>query len=146
MPLHLIKLCVGVRTIEELAEWQKQRRAQQRKAGVKRPLTRHFTRMTPKRAAEIVKGGSLYWVMAGVIRCRQRILAIGPGVNQRGEKRCQIRLDPKIVKVVPRGMRAFQGWRYFDAKGAPPDLATLGKGAENMPAKLAEELRTLGLL
>jgi hypothetical protein len=146
MPLHILKLCVGVKTIEELARWQKERRAQQRKAGVKKPVTRHLTRMTPKRAEEIVGGGSLYWVMAGVIRCRQRILKIGPGVNHRGEKRCEIRLDPKIVKVLPRGFRAFQGWRYFDAKDAPPDLVTLGKDVADMPPKMAEELRELGLL
>ncbi len=146
MALHIIKLCVGVKKIEELAQWQKERRAQQRKAGIKRPVTRHFTRMTPKRVEEILDGGSLYWVIAGVIRCRQRILGIGPGVNHRGEKRCEIRLDPKIVKVVPRSFRAFQGWRYFDPKDAPPDLATLGKDVADMPAKMAEELRELGLL
>ena len=28
MPLHIVKLCVGVDTIEELADWQKKRRAQ----------------------------------------------------------------------------------------------------------------------
>ena len=146
MPLHLIKLCVGVKEVDELAKWQKERRAQQRKAGVKKPVTRHLTRMTPKRADEIVGEGSLYWVMAGVIRCRQRIIAIGPGVNPRGEKRCEIRLDPRIVKVVPRGFRAFQGWRYFEPKDAPPDLSTLGGDVADMPAKMAEELRELGLL
>lgn len=146
MPLHLIKLCVGVKEVDELARWQKDRRADQRKAGVKKPVTRHFTRMTPTRAEEVLAGGSLYWVMAGVIRCRQRILRIAPGVNHKGEKRCEIRLDPKIVKVVPRGFRAFQGWRYFDPKDAPPDLATLGKDVAKMPAKMAEELRALGLL
>jgi hypothetical protein len=145
MPLHIIKLCVGVKTIEELAQWQKERREQQRKVGVKKPLTRHLTRMTPKRADEVVDGGSLYWVMAGVIRCRQRIIRIGPGVNQHGEARCEIRLDPKIVKVLPRAFRAFQGWRYYDPKDAPPDLATLGKDVAEMPPKMAE-LRALGLL
>ncbi len=142
----MIKLCVGVKTVEELAKWQKERRAQQRTAGVKRPLTRHLTRMSPKRAEEILDGGSLYWVMAGVVRCRQRIVKIGPTENQRGEKRCEIRLDPKIVKVVPRAFRAFQGWRYYDPKDAPADLSSLGGDVAEMPAKMAEELRALGLI
>ncbi len=145
MPLHLVKLCVGVDDIDELAEWQKKRRAQQRAAGLK-PVTRHVTRMTPKRADEILDGGSLYWVIKGAIRVRQRIIAINPGYMHEGEPKCELRLDPKLVRVVPRPMRAFQGWRYLEAADAPPDLDTLGKGAADMPPQMAEELRALGLL
>ncbi|HEX6980530.1 MAG TPA: DUF1489 domain-containing protein [Alphaproteobacteria bacterium] len=145
MPLHLVKLCVGVDDIDELAAWQKKRRAQQRAAGQK-PVTRHVTRMTPKRADEILDGGSLYWVIKGMIRVRQRIIAINPGYIHEGESKCELRLDPKLVRVVPRAMRAFQGWRYLEAADAPPDLATLGKGAADMPPQMAEELRSLGLL
>lgn len=146
MPLHLIKLCVGVDKIEELAAWQKKRVAEQRKAGVKRPTPRHLTRHTPKRADEILDGGSLYWVIKGVIRVRQRIIAIKPGTTKDGTPKCVLQLDRKLVRVVPRSMRAFQGWRYLAAADAPPDLGTLGKGAVEMPAKMADELRNLGLL
>ena len=145
MPLHIVKLCVGVDTIEELADWQKKRRAQQRKAGQK-PVTRHVTKMTPKRAQEVVDGGSLYWVIKGVIRVRQRIVAVNPGFMKDGELKCELRLDIKLVPVVPRAMRAFQGWRYLAAADAPRDLGSLGKGAANIPPRMAEELRSLGLI
>jgi len=145
VPLHIIKLCVGVDTVEELADWQKKRRAQQRKAGQK-PVTRHVTKMTPKRADDVLDGGSLYWVIKGVIRVRQRIIAINPGFMKDGESKCELRLDTKLVPVVPRQMRAFQGWRYLDAADAPRDLDSLGKGAAKLPPRMAEELRSLGLL
>jgi hypothetical protein len=145
VPLHILKLCVGVDTVEELADWQKKRRAQQRKQGQK-PVTRHVTKMTPKRAEEVLDGGSLYWVIKGVIRVRQRIVAINPGFMKDGEPKCELRLDTKLVPVVPRAMRAFQGWRYLEAADAPRDLGSLGKGAVNMPPRMAEELRSLGLL
>jgi hypothetical protein len=145
VPLHLVKLCVGVDDIDDLAGWQKKRRAQQRAAG-KRPVTRHVTRMTPRRAAEILDGGSLYWVIKGVIRVRQRIIGVNPGYVHEGESKCELRLDPRLVRVVPRAMRAFQGWRYLEAVDAPVDLAELGAGAAEMPPGMAEELRSLGLL
>ena len=110
MPLHLIKLCVGVDKIEALARWQKKRLADQRAKGVKKPVLRHVTRNTPKRAAEIIDGGSLYWVIKGVIRVRQRIVEVKP-VMWNGRPHCALILDRKLVRVVPRGMRAFQGDR-----------------------------------
>jgi hypothetical protein len=145
LPLHIIKLCVGVDSVDELADWQKKRRAQQRKAGQK-PVTRHVTKMVPKRADEVLDGGSLYWVIKGVIRVRQRIIAINPGFMKDGESKCELRLDTRLVPVVPRQMRAFQGWRYLDAAQAPADLDSLGKAAARMPPKMAEELRSLGLI
>ena len=145
MPLHIIKLCVGVDTVEELADWQKKRRTQQRKAGQK-PVTRHVTKMTPKRADEVTDGGSLYWVIKGVIRVRQRIIAVNPGFMKDGESKCELRLDAKLVPVVPRQMRAFQGWRYLEAKDAPKDLDRAAPGARNMPEAMRRELRELGLL
>lgn len=145
MPLHLVKLCVGIDDIDDLAAWQKKRRAQQRAAGQK-PVTRHVTRQTPKRAEEILDGGSMYWVIKGVIRVRQRIIAINSGYMRDGEPKCELRLDTRLVRVVPRAMRAFQGWRYLEHADAPADLDSLGKGAAEMPPKLAEELRSLGLL
>ncbi|MGQ0665049.1 MAG: DUF1489 family protein [Pseudomonadota bacterium] len=145
MPLHLIKLCVGIEDVAHLAAIHKKRLASQRKAGIKRPVLRHLTRSTPRRSQEILDGGSLYWVIKGVVRVRQRILAIRPATRD-GEPACELRLDRRHVRVVPRSMRAFQGWRYLEAEDAPPDLAALGRGAAEMPADMAEELGVLGLL
>jgi hypothetical protein len=142
--VHIVKLCVGVSEPEELAEWQKRRWNEAKKAG-RKPECRHITRNTPKRAEEILDGGSLYWVMKGVIRVRQRIVGVDSIVWD-GEPHCKLVLDRKLVRVAPRPMRAFQGWRYLEADVAPPDLQALGKGAVDMPAKMVEELRELGLL
>jgi hypothetical protein len=41
-------------------------------------------------------------------------------------------------------MRPFQGWRYLEAKDAPPD-ALDGQAGTGLPARLLQELRVLGL-
>jgi len=144
MPLHLVKLCVGISEPDELAAWQKKRWNDAKKAG-RKPECRHLTRNVPRRGEEILDGGSLYWVIKGVIRVRQRITAIKPVVMD-GQPRCKLMLDRKLIRVAPRPMRAFQGWRYLEAASAPPDLDELGKGAADMPPRMVEELRELGLL
>jgi hypothetical protein len=142
--IHLIKLCVGVSEPDELVQWQTRRWNELKKAGQK-PECRHITRHAPKRADELVDGGSLYWVMKGVIRARQRIKAIEPFTSERGP-RCKLVLERKLVRVSPRPMREFQGWRYLEAGDAPADLGALGKGVGRMPPKMVDELRELGLL
>lgn len=42
--------------------------------------------------------------------------------------------------------RAGKGWRYLEPRDAPPDLAVMKAGDDELPAKLAAELRELGLL
>ncbi len=142
MTLHLIKLCVGVDSIEELAAWQTKRLKELKKK--KRPLVlQHVTRMTPKRAEELLDGGSLYWVIKGHIAVRQQLVALKP-VTKNGIPHCALVYDPKLVAVLRRFHRPFQGWRYLDPKDAPPDARNL-KG-KNMPEALAVELADLGLL
>ena len=134
MAIHLIKLCVGCATIEELQDWQRTREAG--------PDWRVHTRHTPKRAEELVLAGSLYRIFKGAILCRQRILAIetiGEGHN----KRCEIVLDPEVVRVAPTPRRAFQGWRYLPLTESPPDLAS-GVEGDALPTDLALKLREMG--
>jgi len=146
MPLHLIKLSVGTDSIEDLEDWIKLKLKEQKKRGVKKPERIHTTRMVPKRAEEILNGGSIFWVIRGEILCRERILDIRPFVDKDGVGRCRLVLDPKCIPVRPRPYRAFQGWRYLDDKDAPPDLSRVARGAANMPEPLRRELRELGLL
>jgi hypothetical protein len=130
--LHMIKLVVGLDTIEELVDWHKGRDG---------PWIMR-TRQTPKRAAELLEGGSLYRVFKGVILCRQRILAVdtvGEGVTAR----CEVTLDEAVVRVAPTPRRAFQGWRYLQHADAPADLE-LGEGGEEIPSELARQLREAG--
>ena len=145
MVLHLIKLCVGADSIEDLADWQKKRAAERKKKGGPSDIM-HITRQTPKRAEELTSGGSIYWVIKGEVLCRERILDIRPFVDKDGIGRCKLVLDPKCVPVRPRPYRAFQGWRYLDPKDAPPDLDRIGRGTANLPEPLRRELRELGLL
>lgn len=145
MPLHLVKLCVGVDSVEELKSWIAARMKERRKR--RQPIEHvHVTRMMPKRAAELVGGGSLYWVVRGQIACRQKLIALRPFRDKEGVERCRILLEPKLVLTEPRPHRAFQGWRYLDARDAPEDLARAAPGAARMPEHMRRELRDLGLL
>jgi hypothetical protein len=106
----------------------------------------HITRMTPKRGDEIVAGGSLYWVIRGEIAAREKIIAIEPFRDKDGIGRCRLVMQPKVIAVSPRPMRAFQGWRYFTPDAAPPDLGKAAASVAAMPEPLRRELRDLGLL
>lgn len=145
MPLHLIKLSVGTDSIQDLEDWIKEKLQQQKKRGGMAERI-HTTRMVPKRAEEILGGGSIYWVIRGEILCRERILDIRPFTDKDGIGRCHLVLDPKCVPVRPRPFRAFQGWRYLEPKDAPPDLNRVARGTDKMPEPLRRELRDLGLL
>ena len=144
MALHLIKLCVGADSVADLEAWIKQK-LKVKKAGQK-PEHIHTTRMVPKRAEELMDGGSLYWVIRGQIACRERIVDIRPFTDKDGIGRCRIVMDGKIVLVEPRPRAAFQGWRYLEAKDAPRDLARAAPGAARMPEAMRRELQELGLL
>ena len=141
--LHLIKLCVGADSLEELAGWQAGRLKQMRKKG-RKPEIVHVTRQMPKRADELLDGGSIYWVIKGQIAARQRILALR-AIRREGVPHCAIVCGHRLVPVLRRARRAFQGWRYLEAADAPPDLAGV-KGARGLPENLTNELAALGLL
>ena len=145
MPLHMLKLCVGADSIADLEEWVTERVAERLRAGGS-PRSQHVTRMVPKRVAELLDGGSLYWVIKGQIAARQRLLDLEPFVDVDGIRRCRLWLDPEVVHVSPRPFRAFQGWRYFQANDAPADLADVGFGMDEMPEELRRTLGELGLL
>jgi hypothetical protein len=144
-PLHLVKLCVGARSVEDLADWQESQ------AGHWPPgRAVHVTRMRPARAAEILAGGSLYWVIRGAILCRQRLLALEEVAGDDGVPRCALHLDRAIVRTEPLPRRAFQGWRYLAPEAAPRDLGapqTRGAGEEApLPPGLAAALAEIGVL
>ena len=145
MSLHLMKLAVGCDSVADLAGWIKQRIKQKKTRGEK-PEHIHTTRMVPKRADELLDGGSLYWVIRGQIACREELIAIRPFVDKDGVGRCRLVLRPEVIVVEPRPFRAFQGWRYLQAKNAPRDLDRAAPGARDMPEELRRELRDLGLL
>ena len=145
MPLHLLKLCVGAESISDLEGWVAQRLADKKRRG--EPVEQiHTTRMTPKRAAELLDGGSLYWVIKGQIAARQTLLDIRPIVDADGVARTNLVLEPVVVPVMPRPCRPFQGWRYLAARDAPDDLGRNAGAVADMPEIMRRELRDLGLL
>jgi hypothetical protein len=133
MALHMIKLVVGCDTVEELLAWRRSYQPGQ-------PWTLR-TRQTPKRAPEMLDGGSVYRVFKGQVLCRQRILAIDT-VGEGPNARCEMTLDEAVVRVVPTPRRAFQGWRYLEPKDAPDDL--LAEVFGDIPPDLARQLRDMG--
>lgn len=126
--LHLVKLCVGVETPEELAAWQKTVAPRLRRAHDD-PRPRHRTRMTPTRREALLNGGSIYWVMRGVIRARQEIVALEPCADEAGVPHCDLVFAPTLIATEPQPRRPFQGWRYLRAEDAPADLQALATGA-----------------
>jgi len=144
MALHLIKLCVGAESIEDLREWVAERCLKAIAEG-KEPHSYHITRMVPKRQADLLEGGSLYWVIKGQLSARQKLLDIEEFTDVDGIGRCKLILGPEVIETMPQPKRPFQGWRYLEAKDVPADLFGEGQKAD-MPADLKRELAELGLL
>jgi len=135
--INLVKLCVGAEAVEDLLAWQKSR------FGSDNPV--HVTRMWPKRAEEILAGGSLYWVFKGAVLARQRIVALEPRTGADGIARCAIVMDPEVIRTEPMPKRPFQGWRYMPAADSPRDLPK-GRGREEpLPRELLQALAEIGL-
>ncbi len=139
--LHLQKLSVGTENIGDLAAWQGTKRAQ-----AKDGLPRHITRMWPKRAEEVLQGGSMYWVIKGEILCRQVINRFDEYDSADGIRRCAIVLEPELIRVVPTLKRPFQGWRYLKPEDAPRDLPKGREAEEPLPEGLNAALAEIGVL
>ncbi|NBT32541.1 MAG: DUF1489 family protein [Rhodobacteraceae bacterium] len=139
MTLHLIKLSVGTEDVADLAAWHQDRRAQTADG-----LPRHITRMWPKKEAEVL-AGSIYWVIKGVILCRQKILRLDEVIGSDGIRRCAIVMEPDMIRVEPTRKKAFQGWRYLSPEDAPADLGRARKGEDALPPSLSAALAELGV-
>jgi hypothetical protein len=145
MTVHLIKLCVGVETIEELATWQAERL--ERLKRVRRTVELcHRTMQMPRRREEVLDEGSLYWVIKGFVLVRQRVLDLRPDVKEDGTACCGIVLDNELVATRAHPRRAFQGWRYLEAPDAPRDAGVIDVAADDMPRRMREDLRELRLI
>ena len=138
--IHLIKLSVGTESYGDLARWQEMRSKEMPDA-----LPRHVTRMWPKREAEVLDGGSMYWVIKGAVLCRQRIIRLDEVIGHDGIRRCAIVLDPELVRTAPAPRRPFQGWRYLKPEDAPADLSS-PETREELPPSLEMKLSEIGVL
>lgn len=138
MTLHLIKLSVGVEDVDHLRRLQRQRRKE-------RGVSVFYTRNTPRRAEELLDGGSIYWVIKGFVRAHQLLKGFTSTVSDEGQPLCVVKYHPMLVPTLLMPKRPFQGWRYLETKDAPPDRKGLDL-AEDLPPRMVEELRALGLL
>jgi hypothetical protein len=145
MTVHLIKLCVGCDTVEELAVWQAERLKRLKRAR-KTPELCHRTLQTPRRRDEVLDGGSLYWVIKGFVLVRQRVLDLRPDAKDDGTACCGIVLDKELVATRAHPRRAFQGWRYLEVADAPKDAGVVDAAVEDMPRGMRDELRELRLI
>jgi hypothetical protein len=136
MPLHILKLAVGVENLDHLRALRAARDAARGGSWV-------YTRNRPRRASELLAGGSIYWVIRGHIRVRQLVAGFRSERDDNGRRYCLIEVDANLVATLPRPWRPFQGWRYLTAEDAPADL----RGASEAPADgMLAELRALGLI
>ena len=138
--LNILKLCVGADSVEDLLDWQRNH-----SSPFETGERRHITRMWPKRAAEVIAGGSLYWVIKGAILCRQQILRMDPVTGEDGINRCALILAPTIIRTTPAPRRPFQGWRYLTPEDSPPDLRKGREWEDALPSALANALSEIGL-
>ena len=136
-----MKLSVGSENLKSLAAWQSTKRAQTSDG-----LPRHVTRMWPKRGAEILNGGSIYWVVKGVILCRQRVLRLDEVIGADGIRRCAIVNDPELIRVAATPKRPFQGWRYLKVEDSPIDLPEGRQEEEILPPELSFALAEIGVM
>jgi hypothetical protein len=139
--LNLIKLSVGSDSVDSLMQWQSSARA-------KGPdgLPRHITRMWPKREAELLDGGSIYWVVQGLVQCRQRLLRFDEVIGSDGIRRCGFVLDPEVIRTFTAPKRPFQGWRYLKPEDAPANLPAHRQQEDNLPPDLSAALADMGVL
>ena len=93
-PLHLVKMAVGVGDLDELRRIRAERTAQRGWSAV-------YTRNRPRREEAVLDGGSIYWVIRGQIRVRQRVLAFHAERDEDGRGYCLIEVDTDLVPPVP---------------------------------------------
>lgn len=144
MTIHLLRMAAGVEDLAQMQAIVKGETRADRKLG---PVVSIYTRNWPKRAADLLDGGSVYSVIRSVIQVRRRVLDIREWKDSDGSAYCRIVLDPQLIRVMPTPQKPFQGWRYLDPLKAPRDLGVMrDMEQDNLPDDMAQELKELGLL
>ena len=96
--LHIIKLAVGIEDIEHLASVQQRRLADMRATEGKGAKLWHRTRHAPRRASELLDGGSMYWVIKGRIAARQRLIGLRQITTKKGVRYASSCLIRKLCR------------------------------------------------
>lgn len=138
--VNLLKLCVGADSVDDLLNWQ-----ENHPSPFPTGERRHITRMWPKREAEILAGGSLYWVIKGAVLCRQRIVRLDEIIGADGIRRCGLIMEAAVIRTESAPRRPFQGWRYLDPEDSPHDLPVGRRNDSTLPDNMALALAEIGL-
>ena len=138
MTYNLKKIAVGIETIERL-------RIRQEMLFNAYGKILHTTRNMPKQKEQLIKTGSIFWIIKRNVLVRQKILDIISVIRNDGSKGCEIELDKYLVRVIPTPMKPFQGWRYYMVDDTPPDLNLGNLENEDLPENINSELIKLGL-
>lgn len=144
MVVHLLKIGVGTEDVEHLKQVQSAKIQQSRAVGQGGRLW-HRTRNMPTRKEEVLSGGSLYWIIRRFIRVRQRIIGLEAVVGDDGIQRCDLILDPELIRTEPQPRRPHQGWRYLNPVDAPKDL-DISRQDQELPEEMAIDLGEIGLI
>jgi hypothetical protein len=143
--LHMMKLAPGVQDRDMMQAWVDQERSYCLSQGLGDTLFLG-TKNVPKRAEELLQGGSIYWVWKSQVQARQVIRDITSKEDGNGKTYCLIELDPELIDVSPAPRRPFQGWRYAEVGSVPPDLGGRSEELEGMPEEMKAELARIGIL
>ncbi len=138
MTYHLKKIAVGIESIDRL-------RIRQQTVKSTYGKIIHSTRNMPKQKDDLIKTGSMFWIIKRNVLVRQKIIDIVSVIRNDGSKGCEIELDKNLIRVIPTPMKPFQGWRYYATDDIPPDLNISDIENENLPEKINAELIKLGL-
>lgn len=133
--LHITKVAYGCSSLAELVERVAARVALDGQMFMS-------TRYLPKRQAEVLAGGSLFWIIKHQLVARAGIL--GFAANDAG--RHDILLEPRVIPVKPYPRRAHQGWRYLEGSDAPADVLDGNMAGDELPPELIGELAGLSLI
>lgn len=142
-PLHLLRTGYRIEDMPHLAEVQEHYKTYIEEGRSYAVMT---TKRMPTRSDELLNGGSVYWIIKNMIQCRQKILDVEMIDDKVEGAYCRILLDPQIYRVSPRKKRAIQGWRYLEAKDAPPDIGLFTKSQDDLPPEVEAELREMGFV
>jgi hypothetical protein len=140
--LHMTKVAYGMNSLSELIQAVERRAQMDPLTTDTVPTLFMTTRYLPKRHAEILNGGSLYWIIKHQVVARAKIIRFDPTPDGRHD----IVLEARPIAVRPIARRAHQGWRYLDGADAPEDIGGDTLDGETMPADLASALANLSLL
>lgn len=144
MVVHLLQMCAEIEDVEHLKREQSAKIQQSLSQGLGNKLS-HLTRHMPRREAEVLGGGSIYWIIRGSIRARQRIIGLEAVIGRGGTPRCNLVLDPELIRTEPQSRRPHQGWQYLKPEHAPKDADPRSQDQE-LPEETVIDVTEIGLI